>query len=65
MKLFRLNAVKDAAKDMAEAMELLTLDLNELKKRYLNGHHDIQAQSGIDVGIDNLRKPNGTRDRSR
>lgn len=61
MKLFRVNAVKDAAKQMAEAMELLTIDLDELKKRYLNGHHDIQVQSGILV---EEKKPNGTRNRS-
>lgn len=65
MKLFGPSVVKRAAKEMAEAMDLLTADLNDLKKRFLNGHHDIQVQSGIDVGIDTQRKPNGTRDRSR
>lgn len=63
MKLFRINAVKEAAKEMANAMDLLTIDLNELKKRYLNGHHDIQVQSGINVNLPEA-KPNGTRDRS-
>jgi hypothetical protein len=59
MKLFRVNAVKEAAKEMANAMDLLTIDLNELKKRYLNGHHDVQVQSGINVNLPE-KKPNGT-----
>ena len=59
MKLFRPSAVKEAAKEMAEAMELLTADLNDLKKRFLNGHHDIQIQSEIQPTP--MRKPNGPR----
>ena len=56
MKLFRINAVKDAAKEMSEAMELLTADLNDLKKRFLNGHHDIQVK-GIEVVQRQMEKP--------
>jgi hypothetical protein len=63
MRLFGINAVKDAAREMAEAMDMLTIDLNELKKRYLNGHHDIQVQTGILLPEE--KKPNGTSDRSR
>ena len=47
MKLFGPSAVKRAAKEMSEAMELLTADLNDLKKRFLNGHHDVQINSEI------------------
>jgi predicted transcriptional regulator len=64
MRLFKVNAVKEAAKEMANAMDLLTADLNELKKRYLNGHHDVQVQSGINVNLPE-KKPNGTSNGSR
>lgn len=57
MNIFRPNLIKEAAKEMSEAMDLLTADLNELKKRYLNGHHDIQIRSEIQP---TTRKPNGT-----
>lgn len=59
MKLFRPSVVRRAAQEAIEALDLLTIDLNILKKHYLNGHHDIQVQSEVTLNPEE-KKPNGT-----
>ena len=54
--------VKQAARETLKELDLLTTELNRIKKALLNGHHDIQVES--EISLDAKEKPNGTRDRS-
>jgi hypothetical protein len=45
MRLLRPSAVKRAAKKTLEALDLLNVDLEKLKKECLNGHyHEVHSQ---------------------
>ena len=61
MRLLRRNIVQVAAKEAFRELDLLQIELNRIKKMLLNGHHDVQVESGIQLDV--KEKPNGTRDR--